>query len=82
MRLWRQFDQMRGDPTRTWFRMSDLQDAAAASGRRMTRYEVLLAIRHLPPPVVKRYGHWHYTEEHRLAVVMASIQPEQTEVTA
>lgn len=72
MRLWRQFDQMRGDPTRTWCRMSDLQDAAAAAGRRMTRYEVLLSIRHLPRPQVKKYGHWHYTAQHRRAVIAAA----------
>jgi len=72
MRLWRQFDQMRGDPTRTWFRMSDLQDAAAAAGRRMTRYEVLLSIRHLRRPEIKKYGHWHYNASHRDAVVSAA----------
>lgn len=63
------FDQLRGDQARTWCRMSDLLAAAAAAGRAMTRYEVRLAIAHLPRPTVKRYGHWHYTNEHLEAVL-------------
>jgi hypothetical protein len=66
------FSEMRKDHIRDWLRLSDLQDAAAAAGRWMTRYEVRRAIRHLPKPAVKRYGHWHYTDEHRDAVVAAA----------
>ena len=34
------FGQMRRDGKRTWFRMSDLIDAAAVRGAAFTRYQV------------------------------------------
>jgi hypothetical protein len=66
------FSRMRGDQQRTWSRMSDLLAAAEAAGRVMNRYEVRRAIAHLPRPTVKRYGHWHYTDEHLEAVIEAA----------
>lgn len=73
MNYWPTFGQMRRDGKRTWFRMSDLVDAAACSGAAFTRYQVRRIIAHLPHPAVKRYGHWHYTEDHRQAVIEAAI---------
>jgi len=59
---------MRGDANRTWYRMSDLFDATLASGRRWTLYEIRKAMRHLPRPSVKRYGHLHYEQIHMDAI--------------
>ncbi len=66
------FSGLRGDTGRTWFRMSDLIEASAQAGCRFSAYEVRLAIASLQRPTVKRHGHWHYTEEHRDAVVEAA----------
>jgi hypothetical protein len=73
MTCWPTFGQMRKDGPRDWFRMSDLVDAAAAHGVAFTRYQVRGIIAHLPRPTVKRYGHWHYDETHRQAVIEAAI---------
>jgi hypothetical protein len=73
MSYWPTFGQMGRDGKRTWFRMSDLVDAAACRGAAFTRYQVRRIIAHLPHPAVKRYGHWHYTEAHRQAVIEAAI---------
>jgi hypothetical protein len=73
MTYWPTFGQMRKDGKRTWFRMSDLQAAAAARGVHMTRYRVRSIIAHLPKPTVKQYGHWHYDERHRQAVIEAAL---------
>jgi len=44
MRLWRQFDQMRGDYCRTWHRRSDILDALRAAGSPMTWYDARKAM--------------------------------------
>jgi hypothetical protein len=62
------WSSMRGDAHREWYRMSDLYDATLASGRRWTLYEIRQAMRHLPKPAVKKYGHYHYTQAHIDAV--------------
>lgn len=72
MLQWPTFSAMRGDAGRAWFRMSDLIDASVAAGRRMTRHQILQSIAHLKAPDCKRYGHWHYTQEHMDAVLAAS----------
>ena len=67
------FMQLRGDRNRTWLRCSDLIAAGtAAANRRFTRYEVRMAIAHLPRPTVKHHGHWHYGPEHLEAVIAAA----------
>jgi hypothetical protein len=73
MNYWPNFGQMRKDGKREWYRMSDLIDAAAVRGAAFTRYQVRRIIAHLPKPTVKAYGHWHYTEAHRQAVIEAAI---------
>lgn len=72
MTYWPTFGQMRKDGRRDWYRMSDLVDAAAIRGASFTRYQVRSIIAHLPKPTEKRYGHWHYTEAHRQAVIEAA----------
>ena len=62
------WSSMRGDATRDWYRMSDLFDATLASGRRWTLYQIRQAMKHVPKPTVKRYGHWHYTQAHMDAI--------------
>lgn len=71
MAQWPTFSRMRGDSTRDWYRLSDLVDASAEAGLRLTISQVRYAIRCLPKPSVKRYGHYHYTAEHREAVQAA-----------
>jgi len=71
MTYWPTFGQMRKDGKRDWFRMSDLEAAAFHAGARLTRYQIRRTLAPLPPPTVKKYGHWHYTEEHRKAVIAA-----------
>jgi hypothetical protein len=67
------FMQLRGDRHRTWVRCSDLIAAGtAAANRRFTRYEVRMAIAHLPKPKVKHHGHFHYGQEHLDAVIAAA----------
>ncbi len=73
MTSWRTFRQMRDDDARDWYRLSDLIEAAATHGAALTEYKVRSAISHLPRPTIKRYGHWHYTEAHRQAVIEAAI---------
>lgn len=68
MRLWRQFDQMRGDQGRDWHRRSDIIDAIRAEGLEMTWHDARKAMAHLPKPE-KRYGHYRYTDTHREAVL-------------
>ena len=65
------WESMRGDARRDWYRLSDLYDATLASGRRWTSYEIRQAMRHLPKPAVKRYGHFHYGQEHMDALLEA-----------
>lgn len=72
MAQWPTFVRMRGDAGRDWYRLSDLVDASVEAGRRMTVSQVRYAIRGLPKPTVKRYGHFHYTAEHREAVQEAA----------
>jgi hypothetical protein len=62
------WSSMRADARRDWYRLSDLYDATMASGRRWTVYEIRRAMRHLPKPAVKKYGHYHYGQEHMDAV--------------
>jgi hypothetical protein len=64
------FDGLRGDAGRSWFRCSDLIEASAAAGLRLTRYEVQKAVAGLPKPE-KRYGHNRYREIHMEAVLEA-----------
>ena len=71
MRLWRQFDQMRGDHNRTWHRRSDIIDALRAIGSPMTWHDARRAMATLPTPE-KRYGHFRYTDQHMLAVMAAA----------
>jgi hypothetical protein len=71
MTYWQTFAQMRKDEKREWFRMSDLEAEAFHAGARLTRYQIRRILASLPPPTVKKYGHWHYTEEHRKAVIAA-----------
>jgi hypothetical protein len=71
MRVWRQFDQMRGDHDRTWHRRSDIVAALAAEGLPMTWWEASKVLATLPRPE-KRYGHFRYTAEHRDAVLAAA----------
>jgi hypothetical protein len=71
MAQWPTFSRMRGDSGREWYRLSDLVNASAEAGRRLTIGQVRSAIRLLPKPAVKRYGHYHYTAEHREAVQAA-----------
>lgn len=71
MTYWPTFGQMRKDGKREWFRMSDLEAAAFHAGARLTRYQIRRILAHLQPPTVKRYGHWHYTAQHREAVIAA-----------
>jgi hypothetical protein len=63
------FSGLRHDHDRDWFRCSDLIDASQAAGYRMTRYEVRLAIAHLPKPEGRHYGHLRYGRTHLDAVV-------------
>lgn len=70
------FSQMRHDADRTWLRCSDLVAAAAKAGRPMTRWQIARVLARLPRPAVKRYGHYHYTQEHLDAVVDAARRPE------
>jgi len=80
MRLWRQFDQMRGDHRRTWFRRSDIIDAVRARGCKWQWYEISLSFAGIPRPE-KRYGHYRYTQSHMdaaLASWMASVPVEVT----
>lgn len=62
------FSGLRGDHDRDWFRCSDLVDASQAAGYRMTRYEIMTAIAHLPK-TEKAYGHNHYGRDHLIAVI-------------
>ena len=62
------FSGLRHDHDRDWFRCSDLVDASQAAGYRMTRYEIMTAIAHLPKPE-KAYGHNHYGRDHLIAVI-------------
>lgn len=71
MRLWRQFDQMRGDHCRTWHRRSDILDALRAVGSPMTWYDARKAMAKLPTPEM-RYGHYRYTDRHLRAVMKAA----------
>lgn len=65
------WSSMRGDARRDWYRMSDLYEATLASGRRWNLYQIRKAIRHVPKPTVKKYGHWHYDQRHMDALVEA-----------
>ena len=78
MTYWPTFGQMRKDGKREWFRMSDLQAAALNAGVRLTRYQIRRILAPLTPPAVKKYGHWHYTEQHRQAVLDAVRQAKET----
>lgn len=71
MRLWRQFDQMRGDHNRTWHRRSDIIDALRAIGSPMTWHDVRKVLAVLPTPE-RRYGHYRYTDLHLRAVLKAA----------
>lgn len=63
---------LRGDFNRRgWYRLSDLIEAAAAAGVRLTPWEVRKAVKGLPRPV-KKYGNYQYGEEHRQAVIVAA----------
>jgi hypothetical protein len=70
MKLYRQFDQMRGDHRRTWFRRSDILDALRELGCSWTWYEIAFAFAGLPRPE-KRYGHYRYTRDHLDAALSA-----------
>jgi hypothetical protein len=70
MKLYRQFDQMRGDHRRTWFRRSDILDALRELGCSWTWYEIAFAFSGLPRPE-KKYGHYRYTRNHLDAALAA-----------
>lgn len=64
---------LRGDDLkRDWYRRSDLVAAAVALGAPFGEWEVRKAIRHLPKPTVRRYGHLRYGREHLNAVLEAA----------
>jgi len=67
---------MRQDRNRTWYRCSDLVAAAAAAGSPMNRYQIHRVLARLPKPTVKKYGHFHYGQEHLDAVVQAARRGE------
>ena len=65
------FSGLRGDlQPRQWYRLSDL---IAASGC-LDAWGVRKAIRDLPKPTVKHYGHYHYGPEHLAAVMEAAAK--------
>lgn len=67
------FSGLRGDlQPRQWYRRSDLIAAAVALGVPFGEWEVRKAIRGLPKPTEKRYGHLHYSQAHMDAVVRAA----------
>jgi len=78
MTYWPTFGQMRHDGRRQWFRMSDLEASALNAGARLTRYQIRRILARLQPPTVKKYGHWHYTEQHRQAVLDAVRKAKET----
>lgn len=64
---------LRGDYERNgWYRQSDLIQAAADVGVRFTQWNVRKALRGLPRPAVKKYGHLRYGPEHLAAVIQAA----------
>lgn len=65
------FTEMRHDRDRTWYRRSDLVDAAAKAGVRLTADQVRHIIKKLPRPANRAYGHWHYDQSHMDAVLAA-----------
>jgi hypothetical protein len=71
MKMWRQFDQMRGDHCRTWHRRSDVLDALRAIGSPFTWHDCQKAMAALPKPEM-RYGHYRYTDLHLAVVLMAA----------
>ena len=78
MKTWRQFDQMRGDHRRDWFRRSDIIDAIKAEGLKMNWHDARKALA-LLPRTEKRYGHFRYTDQHREAVLAYGRQINRSE---
>jgi hypothetical protein len=81
MRLYRQFDQMRGDHQRTWHRRSDILDRLRSMGCGWAWYEVSFAFAGLPRPL-KKYGHYRYTQRHMDAAISAWCKASGMEVVA
>ncbi|NBW13944.1 MAG: hypothetical protein EBR82_38665 [Caulobacteraceae bacterium] len=65
------FSGLRADlQGRSWYRRSDL----IAAGGPLGEWGVRQAIKHLPKPKIKHYGHFHYGPEHMAAVVEAAAK--------